>query len=77
MRPLEVEYPGAGKRTGAMAMVHRKSECFYYNRSSAEYQAICRRFFLESLISADGFFEPELSLAIDRAVLQVEALLWT
>ncbi len=63
--------PGAGGRTGAGCGVIRKSECIYNSRFSAQFQPLSRLFFLVSMIPADGFFEPELSLAIDRALVEV------
>jgi hypothetical protein len=39
--------------------------------------AICfRLFLLQHLIPADGHFEPELSLALDRALADLEAAVW-
>ncbi|MDO9533278.1 MAG: hypothetical protein Q7O12_14285 [Deltaproteobacteria bacterium] len=73
MRPLEVENPGAGRRTGAGCGVNQQFDFSYYSRFSAKFQASCRLFFLESLIPADGFFEPSLSLGIDRALVDWEA----
>jgi hypothetical protein len=38
-------------------------------------QAIVRLYLLQLLIPGDGHFEPDLSLALDRALLAWEALL--
>jgi hypothetical protein len=72
MRPPEVENPGG--QTGAV-MVNQNNDYSYNNQFPENFQAIFRLFYLQLLIPADGYFEPELSLAIDRAVLQVEAAL--
>lgn len=74
MRPLEVENPGAGERRTGVKAMDRKSECVYYNRFSAKYQAICLLYFLTLLIPESGYFERSLSLAIDRAVVAWEGV---
>lgn len=65
----EMKNPGGRTGTGE---VNRQSDCNYYSRFFLKYQAFCLLIFLTSLIGP--VFESELSLAIDRAVLQVEAL---
>lgn len=55
MRPPGKQNPGAGERTGAAC--NRQLDCFYFNRFSAKFQAFSR-------------FEPELSLVIDKIVLE-------
>jgi hypothetical protein len=42
-------------------------------KNLTSFPVICKLYFLLRLIPADGFFEPELSLAIDRAVIDLEA----
>lgn len=75
MWPLAIENPGCG--TGAKEKVHRQIDCNNYSRFFEKYQAICLLYFLTLLIPESGYFERSLSLAIDRAILQVEAPLWT
>jgi hypothetical protein len=72
MRPLEMMNPGQG-RTGA-ANVKRQLDCFYPNRFSTGFQVTSRLLFLELLIPADGHFERDLSLRLDSAHVEREAL---
>lgn len=74
MRPLEVKNPGAGGRTGAKVRVNRQFDIDYFNRFSEKYQSICCLYFLVSMIPADGYFEPDLSLRIDSAVNDLEEM---
>jgi hypothetical protein len=71
MRPLGNENPGQG-RTGAG--VNRQFGLNEYSRFSEKYQVLPRLLFLESLIPADGYFEPELSLRIDAAHVALEEM---
>jgi hypothetical protein len=41
--------------------------------SEPKFKAFLRLFLLELLIPGDGHFEPTLSLAIDRALMRLEA----
>ena len=59
--------PGQGRRVNLKC-----GSCFFYNRFSREYQAACRLKFLEALIGPD--FEPDLSLRLDGALMDLEAL---
>jgi hypothetical protein len=64
------ENPGQG-RTGAAKVKWQCETCLFYSRNYLKFQALCRLIFLQSLIGP--YFEPELSLAIDRAVIHLEA----
>jgi hypothetical protein len=78
MTSFRMKNPGPGGRTwgtGA-ARVNWQLDCFYLSRFLLKFQAIFRLFFLQLMIPADEFFEPELSLALDRALMALEAL-WT
>jgi hypothetical protein len=68
MRPPEKENPGSG--TGA-ARVNRQFKRIYFNRFFGKYQTICHSYLLTLLISPDGHWEPGLSLAIDRVLVEV------
>ena len=47
-----------------------------YNLSSEKLQVLLRLYFLQVLIPADGHWERELSLALDRALLDFEGTGW-
>ncbi len=71
MSPLEKESPD--RRIGAQARVYGKCEiCLFNSRNFQKFQVLSRLIFLQALIGP--CFEPELSLAIDRALRNLEAL---
>jgi hypothetical protein len=70
---LVFQQPASG-RSGVKVRVNRQFYIDYFNRFSTKYQAICRLLILVSMIPADGYFEPDLSLRIDSAVNDLEEM---
>ena len=58
---------GQGRRANLKCEI-----CFFYNSFCHEYEVACRLKFLEALIGPD--FEPDLSLRLDGALIDLEAL---
>jgi hypothetical protein len=68
---MENKAPG-GSGQGRRAVNLKCGSCFFYNRFSREYQAACRLILLQALIGP--YFEPDLSLRLDGALIDLEAL---
>jgi hypothetical protein len=68
-----MNHPGQSGRTlGTGAARVNRDDCFDIICFSAINQAYSRLFFLQSMIPAYGHLAPELSLAIDRALVALE-----
>jgi hypothetical protein len=73
MRPLVKQHPGQSVQTLKTGAVRVNGKIYFLNCNciSAKLQTISRLFSLVSMIPADGYFKPELSLAIDRVLVEV------
>jgi hypothetical protein len=68
---MENKAPG-GSGQGRRAVNLKCESCSFHSRFSQEYQAACRLILLQALIGP--YFEPALSLHLDGALQDLEAL---